>query len=207
VVSAKKHSRPCVVCGTVFFAPPSGNKSCSKQCAAVLISAGPRTHGGSCTRLYALWSSMKARCTRNSQSQLCTRYYLGQVFVCDEWNSSFVAFRDWALQNGYADTLELDRINPRGNYCPENCRWATRSQQMANIRKRKDGKTSVFKGVSRHSQNGTFVAQIVVRKKYRNLGSFTTALKAALAYDSAARAANGEFARINFPEMFNNKEV
>ena len=38
----------------------------------------------------------------------------------------------WAYANGYSDDLTLDRIDPRGNYEPSNCRWVTQKVQQNN---------------------------------------------------------------------------
>ena len=56
------------------------------------------------------------------------------ISVCKEWDESYEAFRDWALANGYADGLSIDRIDVDGNYEPPNCRWATNQEQQNNKR-------------------------------------------------------------------------
>lgn len=63
------------------------------------------------------------------------KYYGGRgISVCNEWSDSFNSFREWAINNGYAHGLTLDRINVDGNYSPENCRWITIQEQSFNRR-------------------------------------------------------------------------
>ncbi len=79
-----------------------------------------------------------------------------------------------------------------------NLRFATAAQNLAN--KRPQGAASRFKGVALSScVNKPWLAKIQVEKKQRYLGVYETEEAAARAYDKAAWAAWGEFARLNFP--------
>ena len=86
-------------------------------------------HGKSHSRLYQIWNSMKQRCS--NPNAISYKYYGAKgITVCDEWKTSFQAFYEWAMANGYAENLSIDRIDANDNYCPKNCRWATNEEQQ-----------------------------------------------------------------------------
>ena len=63
-------------------------------------------HGESKTRLYNIWIDMKRRCYNpNKQFYYC---YGGKgVEVCDEWKDDYLAFKEWALANGYVSVVPV----------------------------------------------------------------------------------------------------
>lgn len=82
-------------------------------------------------RLYIIWQGMNRRC--NDAKFKGYRQYGGRgITVCNEWKYDFLAFREWALKNGYEETLTIDRKNVNGNYEPSNCRWITWQEQADN---------------------------------------------------------------------------
>ena len=74
---------------------------------------------------------MKKRCN-NPRNKRFKRYGERGIKVCAEWSDSFQAFQEWAMENGYANDLSIDRIDVDGNYEPDNCRWIPFAQQQRN---------------------------------------------------------------------------
>lgn len=88
-------------------------------------------HGYRHTRLYRIWTQIKTRCN-NSNYEHFNRYGGRGIKICNEWSEDFSKFKDWAIQNGYDENLEIDRIDNDGNYEPDNCRWQSRVVQVRN---------------------------------------------------------------------------
>ena len=82
-------------------------------------------------RLYRIYYGMMSRCF-NPKYEAYKHYGFRGITVCDEWNGHFYDFEQWALANGYEDSLTLDRIDNDGNYAPNNCRWVTMKVQSNN---------------------------------------------------------------------------
>ena len=90
------------------------------------------SHGGSQSKLYKVWASIKQRCS-NSKNKRYKDYGGRGITLCDEWKD-FEPFKEWALENGYREGLQLDRVDNNKGYSPNNCRFVEAKENCRNKR-------------------------------------------------------------------------
>lgn len=96
--------------------------------------------GGKRTPTYNSWRAMIYRCTYPNHPRYAD--YGGRgVKVCERWRS----FTNFLADMGERPLgMTLDRINPHGDYTPDNARWATLLQQRWNRRNIYDAASPFF---------------------------------------------------------------
>ena len=90
------------------------------------------THGMSKTKVYVTWQSMIQRC-ENNKHRVFHLYGGRGISVSDEWHTFERFYED--MGEPPSKRHSLDRIDDNGNYCKENCRWATQKEQIRNTRR------------------------------------------------------------------------
>lgn len=94
------------------------------------------SHGMAGTKIYYVWFAMKKRC--DDRKATGWKNYGGRgIEYCEEWKSFQGFWND--MRKGYREGLTIERIENDGDYCKENCKWATRAEQNRNSRNVKLG--------------------------------------------------------------------
>ena len=170
----------CQYCGKEFEAQSSNIKHGLKSCGC-LRKGNNKTHGLRSHRLYHTWNSMIQRCTNPNHNKY--KDYGGRgITVCEEW-LDVKNFIEWCDQT-YIEGMTLDRIdNNNKGYNPDNCRWASKSEQAIN-RRMKSINTSGYTGVSYKIRDGVWTANIGINNKLKHLGTFLTIEEAVQARDN-----------------------
>lgn len=158
--------RTCEYCGTTFQAAWPGKKTrfCGYSCSSKSRpskrgTANPNFKDGRTLHpLYDVYADMRARCQRPTHHAY-SRYGGRGIYVCDRWRNDFWAFVEdvgprpkGSGETGRA-TFSIDRIDNDGPYSPENCRWATGSEQCKNRR------DAAYSGLQHNPATGRFEAR------------------------------------------------
>lgn len=154
-------SRTCALSGCdvkfeVRF-PSTKQRYCSRSCGAKSHASRPGAansnwRGGIRSHhLYETYLDMVARCHRPTHHAYA-RYGGRGIEVCTSWRADF-----WSFAKDMGDRpagMSIDRRDNDGPYSPDNCRWATASEQSKNRR------PSAYAGLERDTLTGQWKAAV-----------------------------------------------
>ena len=123
----------------------------------------PRKHP-----LYYTWANMLSRCF--DQNKPNYKDYGGRgIKVCDEWHH----FKNFVKDMGPKPdkSYSLERIDNDANYCPENCKWASRAEQNRNKRTYVTSPTGLT-GI--RFRGDKYQVRVYIDGKRKSIGNFDT---------------------------------
>lgn len=185
IISEEKGSRRTFLCQcscgnvtTVLLERMRSGKTQSCGCYNVdRIKETSTTHGMTKTPVYGVWRGLLDR-TTNPNSHKAKSYSERGIGVSEDW----LVFENFFRDMGHPPCgMTLDRKNNDGNYCKENCRWATYKEQARNTAR----VGAKQKGVNRRDLS--WRATIGVDGKLIQLGTYKTYEQAVAARLKAER--------------------
>lgn len=102
------------------------------MCLVRMKEAHNMAYGLGKTRLYSIYYGMKSRCYNPNDSHY-QWYSTKGITICDKWveDNGLQNFFEWFPNNGYDETLTIDRKDSSKNYSPDNCQWITRAENTS----------------------------------------------------------------------------
>ena len=123
-------------------------------------------HGLWKTDIYRTWQAMINRCSPNAVPATRAKYYDRGITVCERWKDPAVFASDMGEKP--FSNYSLDRIDNDKGYSPENCRWASASQQARNQRARSSKTNDLPRGIQLIDDGRVNCYQVKVTLNYKN---------------------------------------
>lgn len=153
VISSSLNSNLITSCGCLY---KESRKTCNRK------------HGKSKSREYNAWAAAKQRCYYKKHDFYAD--YGGRgITMCEQWINSFETF--YKDMGDCPQGMSIERVDFNGNYCPENCKWDTASNQGYNTRISSNNKSGKS-GVHWHKVTSKWAAQIGLENESIHLGVF-----------------------------------
>ena len=135
---------------------PLSYKNC-ESCGCVKVK-----HGETGTKLYYVWTNMKQRIL-NSKCKNYKNYGGRGITLCTEW-LEFIPFRDWALKNGYDESLQINRMFNNGNYEPSNCNFVPAKENLRNTQRQKIKNMEIADEIRALEKTGNYTQKDLAKK-------------------------------------------
>lgn len=178
----------CSYCQKEIVRPFSARNMQSCGCMQYeLIAKTVRTHQDTGSKEYVCYHHLKGKCYNPNNPDY--KYYGGRgITISDDWLESYANFlRD--VGRSPSKDFTLERRDVDGNYCKENCYWASRQVQASNRRKR-EGTTSDYIGVTYHKVTGKYYGKVYYKGKYVFEELYSCPVEAAKARDAYIKENN-----------------
>lgn len=128
------YEKLCAGCGAISIVDRRRLNCLCRTCSGAKKKTHGLSVGGKLHPLYRLLSGMLSRC--NNPNATHYEYYGGKgIKVCEEWSKDPLCFVNWALDHGWSQGLEIERIDGEQGYHPENCQFIPHRENSQKTRR------------------------------------------------------------------------